>query len=146
MKTKQGLNIFHWVPFYNVKIFSHVNRHLFKKLLLKRLPQRVKFSRQKTHLTVLAFAPTHPSPSARGQSPLVNSACRLVRFQVVTSLVVQQLRLLPPNAGGQGSIPGQRTRSHIPQLRVCMPQLKHPACHSEDQTSYVHQLRPGAAK
>ena len=89
MKTKQGLNIFHWVPFHNVKIFSHVNRHLFKQLLLKRLPQRVKFSRQKTHLTVLAFAPTHPSPSARGQSPLVNSACRLVRFQVVTSLVVQ---------------------------------------------------------
>ena len=26
-------------------------------------------------------------------------------------------KTLTPNAGGQGSIPGQRTRSHMPQLR-----------------------------
>ncbi|TEA32663.1 hypothetical protein DBR06_SOUSAS32010022, partial [Sousa chinensis] len=51
------------------------------------------------------------------------------------SLVVQCLRLHAPNAGGLGSIPGQGTRSHIPQLRVHMPQLgsrrtaaKDPAC------------------
>ncbi|TEA32356.1 hypothetical protein DBR06_SOUSAS5210050, partial [Sousa chinensis] len=31
-----------------------------------------------------------------------------------------------PNAGGPGSIPGQGTRSHIPQLRVCTPHLKIP--------------------
>lgn len=141
MKTKQGLNIFHWVPFHNVKIFSHVNRASTKQLLLKGYP-RVKFSRQKTHLTVLA-APTHPSPSARGQSPLVNSACRLVRFQVVTGGPIAKTS--PPTQGA-GFNSCQRTRSHIPQLSVCMPQLKHPACHSEDQTSYVHQLRPGAAK
>ncbi|TEA40711.1 hypothetical protein DBR06_SOUSAS1310003, partial [Sousa chinensis] len=43
-----------------------------------------------------------------------------------TPLVVQWLRLLAPNAGGLGSIPGQGTRSHMPQLRVCMSQLKIP--------------------
>ena len=34
-----------------------------------------------------------------------------------TSLVVQWLRLCTPNAGGPGSIPGQGTRSHMPQLK-----------------------------
>ena len=33
-----------------------------------------------------------------------------------TSLVVQCLRLLTPNAGDLGLIPGPRTRSHMPQL------------------------------
>jgi len=33
-----------------------------------------------------------------------------------TSLVVQRLRLLSPNAGDLG----QGTRSHMPQLRVCI--------------------------
>ena len=37
-----------------------------------------------------------------------------------TSLVVQWLRLSIPNARGLGSIPGQGTRSHLPQLRVSM--------------------------
>ena len=32
-----------------------------------------------------------------------------------------------PNVGGPGSIPGQGTRPHMPQLRVCMPQLKIPS-------------------
>ena len=41
-----------------------------------------------------------------------------------TSLVVQWLRLCPPNAGGLGAIPGEGTRSHIPQLRVNMPKLR----------------------
>ena len=41
-----------------------------------------------------------------------------------TSLVVQWLRLHAPHAEGLGSIPGQRTRSHMPQLRAHMPQLK----------------------
>ena len=35
-----------------------------------------------------------------------------------TSLVVQWLRLYAPNAGGQGSIPGQGTRSHMVQLKI----------------------------
>ena len=34
------------------------------------------------------------------------------------SLVVQWLRLHHPNAGGPGSIPGQGTTSHIPQLKI----------------------------
>ena len=33
-----------------------------------------------------------------------------------TSLVVQSPRLHAPNAGDLGSIPGQGTRSHMPQL------------------------------
>ena len=40
-----------------------------------------------------------------------------------TSLLVQWLRLLIPNARGLGSIPGQGTRSHILQLRVSLVQL-----------------------
>ena len=32
-------------------------------------------------------------------------------------MVVQWLRLRAPNAGGQGSIPSQGTRAHMPQLR-----------------------------
>ena len=39
-----------------------------------------------------------------------------------TSRVVQWLRLHTSNAGGLGLIPGQGTKSHMLQLRVCMPQ------------------------
>ncbi|TEA34432.1 hypothetical protein DBR06_SOUSAS6410081, partial [Sousa chinensis] len=46
------------------------------------------------------------------------------------SLVAQWLKLCAPNAGDLGSIPGQGTRSHTPQLRARMPQLKDPACHN----------------
>ena len=35
-----------------------------------------------------------------------------------TSLVVQWLRLHAPNAGDPGLIPGQGTRSHMPQLKI----------------------------
>ena len=46
-----------------------------------------------------------------------------------TSLVVQWPRLCTLNTGALGSIPGQGTRSHMLQLRVCMAQLKIPhAC------------------
>ena len=56
-----------------------------------------------------------------------------------TSLVVQWLRLCAPSAGGLGLIPGLGTRSHMPQFRVLMLQLKilnatmkteEPACHN----------------
>ena len=43
-----------------------------------------------------------------------------------TSQVVQWLRKCSPNAGGPGLIPGQGTRSQMPQLRVPMRQLKIP--------------------
>ena len=41
-----------------------------------------------------------------------------------TSLVVQWLKLRALNARGPGSIPGQRARSHMLQLRVYRLQLK----------------------
>ena len=47
--------------------------------------------------------------------------------------MAQWLRLRAPNAGGPGSIPGQGTRSRMPQLK------KDPACGKEDPG-------PGAAK
>ena len=39
-------------------------------------------------------------------------------------LQVHWLRPCATKAGGPGSIPGWRTRSHPPQQRVCMPQLR----------------------
>ena len=41
-----------------------------------------------------------------------------------TSLVVQWQRLHAPNEGNLHSIPGQRTRSHMLQLKICMLQLR----------------------
>ena len=38
--------------------------------------------------------------------------------------LVQRLRLCAPNAGGSDSIPVQGTRSHMLQLKICMPQLR----------------------
>ena len=40
------------------------------------------------------------------------------------SLMVQWLGLHTPRAGGPSSIPGQGTRSHMPQLRVHMLQQR----------------------
>ena len=45
------------------------------------------------------------------------------RQKMGTSLVAQWLRLCAPGAGGMGLIPGQGTRSHMPQLRVYMFQV-----------------------
>ena len=61
-----------------------------------------------------------------------------------TSLVVQWLRLCTPNSGGLGLIPDLGARSHMPQLRACMPHLKK-SC-TPQQISGVLQLRPGTAK
>ena len=47
-----------------------------------------------------------------------------------TSQVVQWIKRQVPSAGGQGSSPGQGTRSHMQQLKVCMTQ--DPACHNQD--------------
>ena len=57
--------------------------------------------------------------------------------------MAQWLRLQAPNAGRPGSIPGQGTRSHMLQLRECMPQL---IKKEEKKRFHVLQLRPGAAK
>ena len=45
-----------------------------------------------------------------------------------TSLVAQRLRLWAPNAGGRGLIPGQGTRSFMPQVKLHMAQLKKILC------------------
>ena len=50
--------------------------------------------------------------------------CSHSNMHLGTSLVVQWVRFHAPNAGGLSSIPGQGTRSHMPQLRVHMLQLK----------------------
>ena len=49
-----------------------------------------------------------------------------------TSLVVQWLRLRTPNARGPGSIPGQGTRFHMPQLKIPHAATKDPARGKED--------------
>ena len=49
-----------------------------------------------------------------------------------TSLVVRWLRLHTPDAGDPGSIPGQGTEFHMPQLIARMWQLKDPARRIED--------------
>ena len=45
-----------------------------------------------------------------------------------TYLMVQWLRLLTPNAGSPGSIPGQGSRSHMPKLKSSHATTKDPAC------------------
>ena len=44
--------------------------------------------------------------------------------EIGTSLAVHWLRLCASNARGPGLIPGWGTGSHMPQLRVCMQQLR----------------------
>ena len=46
-----------------------------------------------------------------------------------TSLVVLRLGLHAPNAGGLGSIPGQGSSFHIPQLRSPHATSEDPTCH-----------------
>ena len=52
--------------------------------------------------------------------------CSILKTTWGTSPVVQWLRLCVPKAAGMGSIPGQGTRSHRPQLRICQLWLKIP--------------------
>ena len=55
--------------------------------------------------------------------------------------MVQWLKLHTPNTGGLSSIPGQGTKSHMPQPRVLVMQVKishgatkteDPVCHNQD--------------
>ena len=62
-----------------------------------------------------------------------------IKKKTGTSLVVQWLRLCAPNAGGLGSIPGQGTRSHMPQLRARMPQLKTPHAATKTRRSQINK-------
>ena len=48
-----------------------------------------------------------------------------------TCLEVQWLRLQAPNAGSPRSVPGQGTRSHVPQISLGTVTTEH-VCHNED--------------
>ena len=65
------------------------------------------------------------------------SSLRIRTGTIGISLVVQWLHLCAPNAGGQGLIPGQGTRPHMPQLRVHMLQLKIPCAATKIQHSQI---------
>ena len=56
--------------------------------------------------------------------------------------MAQWLSLHPPNAGEPGSVPGERMRSHTPQLRVSMPQLKMPHAATKPRHSQVNKEIP----
>ena len=56
--------------------------------------------------------------------PSLKSNFKTFSSPLGTSLVAQWLRLCTPNADGLGSAPGQGARSLVPQLRVCVPQLR----------------------
>ena len=60
-----------------------------------------------------------------------------VKAFIRTSLVVQWLRLLTPSAGGLGAIPGQGTRSCMPQLKIprAATNIKEPTCCTKTQHS-----------
>ena len=55
-------------------------------------------------------------------------------------MVVLWLRLHSPNAGGPGSFPGQGTRSHMLQLRVCMLQLSYDPAQSNNKLKNAIQF------
>ena len=57
---------------------------------------------------------------------------------------IQSLRLQASFAGGPALISGQGTRSHMPQLRVHMSQLK--ILHATSQRCCMRQLRSGTIK
>ena len=56
--------------------------------------------------------------------------------------------MLSMQGGGQGSglIPGQGTRSHMPQLKIPQAATENLSGCNEDLRSHVLQLRPAAAK
>ena len=59
--------------------------------------------------------------------------------KIGTSLVVQWLILFALTAGSEGSIPGQGTRSHKLQLRICMTQLKIAHAITKTQCSQINK-------
>ena len=52
------------------------------------------------------------------------SQCDPGRWGPGTFLVIQWLRLYPPNAQDLGSVPGQGTRSRMPQLKISHAAIK----------------------
>ena len=73
-----------------------------------------------------------PEQSCSDTGHLRESLVQHLKMSQGTCLVVQWLRPDAPNAAGLGSIPGPETRSHMPQLRVCMLPLKIPHAGTQD--------------
>ena len=64
-----------------------------------------------------------------------------LRSNIGTSLLVQWLKLHAVNEGGPGSTPGQRTRSHLLQLKIRIPQwrLKIPCIATNTWCSHIKE-------
>lgn len=82
---------------------------------------------------------TLPAADGLGEVKGIRGYRQFLKMRLGTSLMAQWLKLHPPNTEHPGSIPGQGARYHMPQLRVCMLQLKiprtakkmeDPACHN----------------
>ena len=109
---------------------------------LSRVPHRVRLGQLLKPERPRACAPQQASH--RDEKPTTTeslctatrkSPCIATKTYPGTAQVVQWLRLQAPSAGDLGLIPGQGARSHVPQLRVRMLQLK---------MSCMPHLRPGA--
>ena len=77
--------------------------------------------------------------TALSRALLTVPKCNVGTQKWLLSPVVQWLRLCVPSVAGPGSIPGHGTRSHMPQLRVQMPELliRDPSCCNEGRRSHV---------
>ena len=70
--------------------------------------------------------PNHSPETSAGQGFHSFYSCGSWGLAIYISLVIQWLTLYVPSVGGLGSIPGQRTRPQVPQLRIGMPQPEIP--------------------
>ena len=68
--------------------------------------------------------PSHPSFRQHKGDQVEKGLVPFFKKSPSTSMVIQWLRLRAPDAGNLGLIPGQGARSHVPQLRVDMLQLR----------------------
>ena len=77
-----------------------------------------------------------------GASPAFTAS--FVKKSLETFLGVQWLRLCAPDAGGMGSVPGQRTRSHMLQLKI--PYATTKTWHSQINKFFFHFIEISAFK
>ena len=79
----------------------------------------------------------HLPDGCHNSFPIQSGSSRI--FCMGTSLVVQWLRLCTPNAGGPGSVPGQGTRSHMPQLKILHAATKIPHATTKTRHSQINK-------
>ena len=89
-----------------------------KKEIRRKRGQQARGDSRKSHVLKEPSISPKPPPH-RAQGSVLD-----IRCHQGISPVVQRLRLRTPKAGGPGSTHGQGTRSHMSQLRVCMPQRR----------------------